>query len=159
MKFICNNRDKVFWSFFALWLFLGSTLKLFNIKPIIIHGIAIGLFSIIVLLDNTNDKFSNWLDIKAKTRKYKLTSEEAILWDSIQQKAVQGYNEFVDECKKDDKYYGWPWMSPNLITEERTLVDKIHEYFYPGDYIADPIGVAQADYAWYSDIKNKVIYV
>lgn len=65
MRLIRNNRDKVFWSFWTLWiiatvLFIG----IFNIESIIIHGIAICALSIIVILDNTNKKFSNWLDIK-----------------------------------------------------------------------------------------------
>ena len=90
---------------------------------------------------------------------YTLKGNEIELWTSIVRKAKEGYNEFIEECKKDDKYYGWPWMSPHLTTDERALIDKIHEYFYPGDYIVDPIGGAQADYAWYDDIKNKVILI
>lgn len=47
-------------------------------------------------------------------------------------------------------------MSPYLTKEEQKLLDKIHEYYYPGDYIICPIGAAQADYVWFSDIKHKV---
>lgn len=63
MKFIQNNRGKVFWSFWFIWIFLGSILiELFNIETIIVHGIFFGIFTVIVLLDNFNKKFSNWLD-------------------------------------------------------------------------------------------------
>lgn len=63
MKIIKNNRDKVFWTFWFIWIFLGSILiELFNAKTIIVHGIFMSIFTIIVLLDNTNKKFSNWLN-------------------------------------------------------------------------------------------------
>lgn len=159
MKFIKNNRDRVFWTFWGIYMLIACIAYSTNVPSIIINGIAIGLFSILVLCDNLNKKFSKWLDAPIKESKYKLTMVEAILWDSIQQKAMQGYNEFCKECKKDDNYMGWPWMKPALSKDERDLVNKIHEYFYPDDYIVDPIGVAQADYAWYEDIKNKVIVI
>ena len=41
-------------------LFIG----ILNVESIIVHGIAMAIFTIIVLLDKTNKKFSNWLDIK-----------------------------------------------------------------------------------------------
>lgn len=47
-------------------------------------------------------------------------------------------------------------MSPYLTKEEQKLIDKIHEYYYLGDYIICHIGAAQADYVWFSDIKHKV---
>jgi len=63
MKIIKNNRDKVFWTFWLIWILLGSILiELFNIETIIVHGIFICIFTVIVLLDNFNKKFSNWLD-------------------------------------------------------------------------------------------------
>ena len=63
MKIIKNNRDKVFWIFWFIWIFLGSILiELFNIETIIIHGIFIGIFTVIVLFDNFNKKFSDWLN-------------------------------------------------------------------------------------------------
>ena len=63
MKIIKNNRDRVFWTFWFIWIFLGSILiELFNIKTIIVHGIFISIFTVIVLLDNFNKKFSNLLD-------------------------------------------------------------------------------------------------
>ena len=159
MKFIKNNRDRVFWTFWGIYMVVACISYSTNVPSIIINGIAIGLFSILVLCDNLNKKFSKWLDTPIKDSKYKLTGAEAILWDSIANKAANGYSEFCVECEKDDKYYGWPWMSPGLTTDERALIDKIHEYFYPGDYIVDPICGAQADYAWYEDIKNKIYYI
>ena len=63
MKIIKNNRDRVFWTFWFIWIFLGSILiELFNIETIIVHGIFISIFTVIVLLDNFNKKFSNLLD-------------------------------------------------------------------------------------------------
>lgn len=60
---IKNNRDKVFWTFLFIWILLGSILiELFNIETIIVHGIFMGIFTVIVLLDNFNKKFSNWLN-------------------------------------------------------------------------------------------------
>lgn len=89
-----------------------------------------------------------------KHKKYILNDEERKLWYSIITKARSGYWEWLS---KDDRYDSMgPWMSPHLTKEEQKLIDKIHEYYYPGDYIVDPIGAAQADYTWYSDIKSKV---
>lgn len=103
---------------------------------------------------------SEWFDIKSQIRKYRtytLTDEETKLWESIKQKANNGYNEFCEECKKDPDYWSWPWMSPNLTTEERALVDKIHAVYFGKDYyLTDPIGVAQGDWAFYDDIKDKI---
>ena len=90
-------------------------------------------------------------------KKYTLNESENILWESIKQKANKGYNEFCDECIKDPNYWGWPWMSPNLTVEERSLVNKIHAIYFGKDYyLTDPIGVAQADWQFYDDIKDKV---
>ena len=89
-----------------------------------------------------------------KNKKYILNNEEKTLWDSIINKAQCGYHEWN---AKEDKYdYLSPWMSPHLTKEEQNLIDKIHEYYYPGDYIICPTGAAQADYVWFLDIKNKV---
>lgn len=89
-----------------------------------------------------------------KNKKYILNNEEKKLWDSIINKAQCGYHEWNI---KEDKYdYLSPWMSPHLTKEEQNLIDKIHEYYYPGDYIICPTGAAQADYVWFSDIKSKV---
>lgn len=87
-------------------------------------------------------------------KKYILNDEEKKLWDSISNKAQNGYREW--DAKEDKYNYMGAWMSPHLTKEEQKLIDKIHEYYYPGDYIVDPIGAAQADYVWYSDIKDKV---
>lgn len=63
MKIIKNNRDRVFWTFWFIWIFLGSILiELFNIETIIVHGIFICIFTVIVLCDNFNKKFSDWLN-------------------------------------------------------------------------------------------------
>lgn len=63
MKFIKNNRDRVFWSFWLIWILLASILiELFNIETIIVHGIFMGIFTVIVLFDNFNKKFSDWLN-------------------------------------------------------------------------------------------------
>ena len=87
-------------------------------------------------------------------KKYILNNEDKKLWDSIINKAQSGYQEWNT---KEDKYdYLCSWMSPYLTKEEQKLLDKIHEYYYPGDYIICPIGAAQADYVWFSDIKHKV---
>lgn len=158
MKLIRNNRDKIFWSMLALYficciIFVG----ILKCEAVYVHSFAILCFSALVITDNASNKFSQWLDTPIKDQKYKLTSEEAILWDSIQQKAVQGYNEFCEECEKDENYMGWPWMSPNVTREEDELITKIHEHFYPDDCIVDPISVSQAAYAWYDETKNKVI--
>lgn len=158
MKLISNNRDKVFWSFWCIWFFLSCILiGIFKFETIFVHGFFIMGFGIIVLLDNTNKKFSNWLDQSInKSTKYKLSTEETILWESIQQKAQCGFSEYNSKDDKED--YMGVWMSPHLTKEEQKLIDKIHEYFYPGDYIVDPVGAAQADYMWYEDIKDKVSY-
>lgn len=89
-----------------------------------------------------------------QNKKYILTDEEKKLWNSITDKAQNGFQEWD---AREDKYDCMgQWMSPHLTKKEQKLIDKIHEYYYPGDYIVDPIGAAQADYVWYSDIKDKV---
>lgn len=129
-------------------------------EAVYVHSFAILCFSVLVIADNTSNKFSEWLDRNIIDKSsYILSPEEAILWDSIQQKAIQGYNEFCEECEKDENYMGWPWMSPNVTREEDELITKIHEYFYPGDYIVDPISASQAAYARYDETKNKVIAI
>ena len=63
MKLIRNNRDKVFWSYLCIWFFLSCILiGIFKFETIVVHGFFIITFGIIVLLDNTNKKFSNWLN-------------------------------------------------------------------------------------------------
>lgn len=84
-------------------------------------------------------------------------NEEKTMWNNIVKKAECGYQEFWRECEKDPNYMSWPWMSPGLTKEESELLDKIHEYFYPGDYIVDPICASQANYMWYEDVKNRII--
>ena len=65
MRLIRNNRDKVFWTFWLIWIFLGSILiELFNIETIIVHGIFMSIFTVIVLFDNFNKKINNWLNKK-----------------------------------------------------------------------------------------------
>lgn len=157
MKFISNNRDKVFWSFWCLWFFLSCILiGIFEFETIVVHGLFIIVFSIIVLFDNTNQKFSNWLNKSVnKSSTYNLSIKETILWKSIQQKAQNGFVEYNSKNDKEDCM--GCWMSPHLTKEEHKLLDKIHEYFYPGDYIVDSVGGGQADYMWYKDIKDKVI--
>ena len=158
MKIIRNNRDKIFWSYWCLWFFLSCILiGIYKFESIVVHSFFIIVFGIIVLLDNTNKKFSNWLDQSVnKSTKYKLSIEETILWKSIQQKAQNG---FVEYNSKDDKENCMGcWVSPKLTKEESELLDKIHEYFYPGDYIVDPVGASQANYIWYEDVKDKVSY-
>ena len=87
-------------------------------------------------------------------KKYILNNEDKKLWNSIINKVQSGYQE---RNTKEDKYdYLCSWMFPYLTKEEQKLIDKIHEYYYPGDYIICPIGAAQADYVWFSDIKHKV---
>lgn len=88
--------------------------------------------------------------------KYQLTYEESILWKSISLKASDGYKQFCKECEKDDNYWGWPWVYPYLNEEESNLLNKIYEYYYPHEYIVDPISVTQADYALYTKVKDKI---
>lgn len=83
--------------------------------------------------------------------------EEKIMWDNIVKKAERGYQEFWKECEKDRNYMGWPWMSPGLTKEESEFIEMLHNKFFGLDYIVDPIGCAQADYAWYEDVKNRII--
>lgn len=88
---------------------------------------------------------------------YTLKDEEKELWNSIVEKAERGYQEFWEECKKDPDYMSWPWMSPGLTKEESDFIETLHYKIFGLDYIVDPIGCAQADYAWYNDIKNRII--
>ena len=65
MRLIRNNRDKVFWSFWTLWIIVSIIfIAILKVEPIIVHGIAMVIFTVIVLFDNFNKKFSNWLNIK-----------------------------------------------------------------------------------------------
>lgn len=89
---------------------------------------------------------------------YTLKENEIELWKNIEQKAKTGYDEFWEECKKDPDYMSWPWMSPDLTKEESEFIETIHYKFFGLTYIVDPIGCAQADYMWYEDIKNRIIY-
>ena len=156
MKLIRNNRDKVFWSFWCLYFFLSCILiGIFKFETIVVHGFFIIAFGIIVLFDNINQEFSDWLNRPvSKSSKYKLSIKEGILWKSIQQKAQNGFIEY--NSKNDKENCMGCWVSPKLTKEESQLLDKIHEYFYPGDYIVDSVGGAQANYIWYEDIKDKV---
>ena len=96
----------------------------------------------------------NWFK-KLFKKYYKLSSNEKILWDSIIQKAEDGYNEYKTE------YPNWydnlcpPWIK-DYTKEEYDLVYKIHEYFYPGWYSSWPISGSQVMYEMYEDIKDKV---
>ena len=113
--------------------------------------IMLCIFYVFYLYYNSKDEIQMYF---RKYKKYILNNEDKKLWGSIINKAQSGYQEWN---AKEDKYdYLCSWMSPYLTKEERKLLDKIHEYYYPGDYIICPIGVAQADYIWFSDIKNKV---
>lgn len=161
MKLIQSNRNKVF----LLFLLLLLTVCLIIFVGLLIYD-SIYVFTayiclVIILCGYVENKFSTWLDTSIQNNfkpLYVLNEEEAKLWDSITEKANGGYNEFCEECKKDDEYMGWPWMSPRLTKEEDDLITKIHEYYYPGDYIVDPIGASQASYAWYDEIQHKVKY-
>ena len=86
-------------------------------------------------------------------------AKEKELWNSIVEKAECGYQEFLTECKKDSylSYMHWPWMSPSLTKEESKFIKNLHYKFFGLDYIVDPIGCAQVDYAWYEDIKDRII--
>ena len=147
------------WCFFGLFIsFLISlvlTAEFHSWIPLCIELILVAIFTIYMLKTYT---IISWDSIKRSFYgSYKLLSEEELLWANIEQKATKGYNEFCDECRKDPDYWGWPWMSPNLTVEERALVDKIHAIYFGKDYyLTDPISVAQGDWAFYDDIKNKV---
>ena len=88
---------------------------------------------------------------------YTLKDEEKEVWNSIVEKAERGHQEFWKECEKDPNYMSWPWMSPGLTKKEQSFLFKLHYKFYGEDYIVDPIGCAQADYAWYNDVKDRII--
>lgn len=65
MKLIRNNRDKIFWLYWCIWFFLSCILiGVFKFETIFVHSFFIIVFGIIVLLDNTNKNFSNWLNRK-----------------------------------------------------------------------------------------------
>ena len=89
---------------------------------------------------------------------YTLKDEEIELWKSIEEKAKCGYQEFWEECEKNPDYMSWPWVSPGLTKEESEFIEKLHYIFFGNDYIVDPISSAQADYVWYEDIKDRIIY-
>lgn len=89
---------------------------------------------------------------------YTLKDNEIELWKNIVKKAECGFKEFCEECEKSPDYWGWPWMSPGLTKEESELLENLHYNFFGLDYIVDPISCAQADYQWYKDIKDKIIY-
>jgi hypothetical protein len=147
------------WCFFGLFMgFVISLIlccKLHVYIPIFIMFLLLIVFGLYIVKTYTS---INWESIKRSFYgTYKLLPEEIQLWENIKQKALKGYNEFCDECEKDPDYWSWPWMSPNLTHEERELVNKIHAiYFGKNYYLTDPIGVAQGDWAFYDDIKEKV---
>lgn len=119
-------------------------------NTVFVIGSSITIFLCIVVLSIYYFR----INYKKRIIDYKLSKEELVLWESIEKKAVAGCIEYN---KKDPKEgYMGAWMSPALTPEEIRLIDKIHEYYYPGDYIVDPIGSAQANYVWYEDIKYKV---
>lgn len=84
--------------------------------------------------------------------------EEKAIWKHIVEKAECGFKEFCEECKKDPDYMSWPWMSPCLTKEESEFLENLHYKFFGLTYIVDPINCAQADYKWYKDIKDRIIY-
>ena len=88
---------------------------------------------------------------------YTLKDDEKELWNSIVEKAERGNKEFIEDCIKRKEDMGWPWMSPNLTKEESEFLDNLHYKFFGLDYIVDPIGCAQADYAWYDEVKDRII--
>ena len=63
MKIIKNNIDKVALTFWLICILLWSILiELFNIETIIVYKIFISIFTLIVLFDNFNKNFSDWLN-------------------------------------------------------------------------------------------------
>lgn len=97
-----------------------------------------------------------WESFKLSLRKhYKLTPEERLLWNSLVQKANNGYVEWWSQTQGDD--ICGPWIK-DYTKEENDLLNKIHEYFYGiGWYVATPISTSQVNYVMYEDVKNKVI--
>ena len=87
--------------------------------------------------------------------KYKLNSTEIPLWNSIEQKAKDGYREFVSDPRYKENMCG-PWTRNSNI-DERALLSKIHEEYYGSDWhVVMPISQAQVDYTMYENIKDKV---
>ena len=63
MKIIKNNIDKVALTFWLICILLWSILiELFNIETIIVYKIFMSIFTLIVLFDNFNKNFSDWLN-------------------------------------------------------------------------------------------------
>lgn len=88
--------------------------------------------------------------------KYKLTDNERILYDSLQQKAKTGYDEWFEKTKGNDLC--GPWIK-DYAKEENDFLDKVHKYFYGDDwYVSMPISCAQVNYIMFEDIKDKVKY-
>ena len=96
----------------------------------------------------------NWFK-KLFKEYYKLSSDEKILWDSIIQKAEDGYNEYKKEYPNCYDNIIGPWIK-DYTKEEYNLIDKIHDYFYPGWYSCSGGGCAQVLFEMYEDIKDKV---
>ena len=84
--------------------------------------------------------------------------EEKSIWDNITKKAERGYKEFLEYIENYPGCFSWPWMSPGLTKKESEFIENLHYRFFGLDYIVDSIGCAQADYIWYEDVKDRIIY-
>lgn len=137
-----------FWS-----LFIFALIPLNNKTLIIINvvlWILFFLFSILYFYCGFNFKFN----------KYKLTSDELILWRSIEEKANKGYDEYLEKQKIQKIDYFFPPIRIKGITDdERDLLDKIHAKYYGDDwYVTISMSMEQVCYVEYNDIKNKVYF-
>ena len=89
-----------------------------------------------------------------------MTSDELILWRSIEEKANKGYEEYLEKQKIQKIDYFFPPIRIKGITdEERDLLDKIHAKYYGDDwYVTISMSMEQVCYVEYNDIKNKVYF-
>ena len=145
------------WNFpISFVLFIGSTLLsgiTQNEIYILIGWPIVLVFTIFCSLYLCVD----WKDIKfwwRNRKNYILTSEERPIWENIDKKAHEGFDEWYKKTGGDDLC--GPWIK-DITPEEVNLLDKIHERYYGSDWcVAIPISTAQVCYVEYEDIKDKV---
>ena len=129
-----------------------------NPNVLLIGGIILIILEILQIIymwlfpfEHLGERFKLWV---RSFRKYKLTDDEKILWESLKVKAKLGYNEWLARTKGDDLC--GPWIK-DYTKEENNLLDKIHEYFYGKNwYVALSISGAQVNYIMFNDIMHKI---
>ena len=144
-----------FLSFIGILVATGITQ---NPNIVLIGGIIIIVLDILWMIymwlfpfEHLGERFKLWV---RSFRKYKLTDDEKLLWESLKVKAKLGYNEWLARTKGDDLC--GPWIK-DYTQEENDLLDKIHKYFYGDDwYVVMPISGAQVNYIMFNDIMDKI---